>query len=96
MKNRASRLKIEVRTLPQVDVGWMDDAACKGMDTEAWFPTNGGMWWPTPAFKVCASCPVKDQCLEYALVTRQNFGIWGGESERGRDRIRRQRRKKAS
>jgi WhiB family redox-sensing transcriptional regulator len=40
---------------------------------------------------VCRGCIVRAQCLEYALVNSEKFGIWGGMSERERRRIRRQR-----
>ncbi|MEZ5311676.1 MAG: WhiB family transcriptional regulator [Microthrixaceae bacterium] len=37
--------------------------------------------------QVCATCPVKTQCLEYALANRIDHGVWGGTSERERRRI---------
>jgi WhiB family redox-sensing transcriptional regulator len=40
---------------------------------------------------VCRGCEVREQCLEYALINGEKFGIWGGLSERERRRIRRQR-----
>jgi WhiB family redox-sensing transcriptional regulator len=44
------------------------------------------------ARRICADCPVKDLCLEYALVNRIDHGVWGGCSERERRRLLRQRR----
>ena len=44
------------------------------------------------ARKVCADCPVKEPCLEYALTHRIDHGVWGGASERERRRILRRRR----
>jgi WhiB family redox-sensing transcriptional regulator len=44
------------------------------------------------ARRICHSCPVQHECLEYALLEHENHGIWGGESERSRRRIARQRR----
>ncbi len=44
------------------------------------------------ARKVCADCPVKEPCLEYALTYRIDHGVWGGASERERRRILRRRR----
>jgi hypothetical protein len=44
------------------------------------------------AQKVCASCPVRVECLEYALTHRIEHGVWGGASERERRRILRRRR----
>lgn len=37
-----------------------------------------------PAKHVCRTCPVKSECLDYALKYRERFGIWGGLTERGR------------
>ena len=43
------------------------------------------------AKEVCRGCIVREDCLEYALLNGEKFGIWGGMSERERRRIRRQR-----
>ena len=53
------------------------------------FPKRGAS--TREAKSVCAGCEVKDDCLEYALVNGEKFGIWGGLSERERRRLRRQR-----
>ena len=45
---------------------------------------------------VCAACPVKELCLEFALETREAEGIWGGTTARERRRLLRQRRKNAA
>lgn len=57
---------------------WMRDAACKGMDAETWFPDAGGKALAAQAVAVCARCEVAQQCLDYAIDTHANFGIWGG------------------
>ena len=44
---------------------------------------------------ICAQCPVREACLEYALATRERDGVWGGATERERRRMIRQRRKTA-
>ena len=44
---------------------------------------------------VCATCPVRQSCLEYALANRERDGVWGGATERERRRMVRQRRKSA-
>lgn len=41
------------------------------------------------AKKLCASCPVVEQCLDWALENNERFGIWGGLTERERRRMRR-------
>lgn len=69
---------------------WRQRAACTGLDTEIFFPasdTDAG-----PAKAVCATCPVRDQCLEWSLATRQEDGVWGGLTDNERRRLRRRRR----
>ncbi len=73
---------------------WRDSAACK--DTpypELWFPISAtdalGRQQTASAKAVCASCPVAAPCLEYALDTRQDTGIWGGTTEQQRESMRR-------
>jgi WhiB family redox-sensing transcriptional regulator len=48
------------------------------------------------ARRICATCPVREQCLEYALQFRIDHGVWGGCSERERRRILKRRRVAAS
>lgn len=69
------------------DTAWMAEAACKGVDPALFFPERGDDTKPAKA--VCQECPVRAQCLEYALDTRELYGVWGGESERSRRRLRR-------
>lgn len=55
---------------------WMADAACARTDPEAFFPEKGS---GADARKICADCPVRQQCLDMALNLRRNpDGIWGG------------------
>lgn len=64
---------------------WMNDAACRGMDSELFFPGRGEATADVKA--ICGACPVRVECQDYAIGTEQ-FGIWGGLSERERKRIR--------
>lgn len=64
---------------------WMPDANCKEVGPDVMFPSDGtGV---KVAQRVCAGCPVKTQCLEYALEARIEHGVWGQKSERERRRI---------
>ncbi|MFT8395697.1 WhiB family transcriptional regulator [Propionibacterium sp.] len=67
---------------------WQERALCAQTDPEAFFPEKGGS--TREAKKVCQSCTVRAQCLEYALAHDERFGIWGGLSERERRCLRRQ------
>jgi WhiB family transcriptional regulator, redox-sensing transcriptional regulator len=69
-------------------VGWMRHAACGGMDTEMFFPERDHS--SKAAREVCARCPVRPECLDYALAGGDQFGIFGGTSERERRQLRRQ------
>jgi WhiB family redox-sensing transcriptional regulator len=66
---------------------WMSEAACQGVDSDLFFPERGDDL--SGAKAVCRQCPVREDCLEHALVNREHYGIWGGMSERERKRIRR-------
>jgi WhiB family redox-sensing transcriptional regulator len=68
-------------------LSWQTDALCAQTDPEAFFPEKGGS--TRDAKRICTSCEVKAQCLEYALQNDERFGIWGGLSERERRRLRR-------
>jgi WhiB family redox-sensing transcriptional regulator len=61
---------------------WEADAACKGMDPSIFFPVNDDD--ALEAIAVCRACPVRDECLSWALETRERFGVWGGMTEKQR------------
>lgn len=68
---------------------WRGLAACRGMDTELFFPGRGES---SPAAEVaCRSCEVRVECGEQA-IGGERFGIWGGMSERERRHVRALRR----
>ena len=68
-------------------LSWQVDALCAQTDPEAFFPEKGGS--TRDAKKICTTCEVKAECLEYALQNDERFGIWGGLSERERRKLRR-------
>jgi WhiB family redox-sensing transcriptional regulator len=68
-------------------LAWQTDALCAQTDPEAFFPEKGGS--TRDAKRICTSCEVRSQCLEYALQNDERFGIWGGLSERERRRLKR-------
>jgi WhiB family redox-sensing transcriptional regulator len=59
----------------------MWDATCASADPDLFFPREQRDPGNREAKQVCARCPVKDECLEYSLATREEFGIWGGLDE---------------
>ena len=64
------------------DEDWRVQALCAQTDPEAFFPEKGES--PRAAKKVCQACPVRAQCLQFALDHNQRYGIWGGLSARER------------
>ena len=82
--------------MPSRDVTWRARAACRDIDTSWFFPDSEVNADVAPALAVCASCPVREECLEFALTTRQDDGVWGGTTEAERKRIRRRRSKPAA
>lgn len=90
---------------------WSQDAACSGVETDAFFPV-GAQGVPPKleaeyAKSVCVPCPVRSACLAHALTRPEHFGVWGGMDEeeraellrmarRAAERERRQERERAS
>jgi WhiB family transcriptional regulator, redox-sensing transcriptional regulator len=74
---------------------WRADAACSSLDTNLFFPdADAGHEVPSmvsSAKAVCAECPVRQACLEFAIRTRQLDGVWGGHTPEERRSIRRRR-----
>ncbi len=76
-----------------MEPNWMARGLCANQPPETFFPSDGvGV---EVAKRICAMCPVKEPCLEYALANRIDHGVWGGCSERQRRRILKARRKEA-
>lgn len=75
---------------PVALAAWMDQAECKGMDPDIFHPDRGES--KAAAIAICNTCPVKEQCLEHAVVNHED-GVWGGTGYRERQRIRGQRRR---
>nr|WP_197702423.1 MULTISPECIES: WhiB family transcriptional regulator [Corynebacterium] len=71
-----------------VEQEWQEQALCAQTDPEAFFPEKGGS--TREAKRICQGCPVRDDCLEFALEHDERFGIWGGLSERERRRLKRE------
>jgi WhiB family transcriptional regulator, redox-sensing transcriptional regulator len=65
---------------------WRELAACRGAGLDLFFPERGES--AEPARQVCAACPVRQPCLDYAITNRIVHGIWGGLTERERRALR--------
>jgi WhiB family transcriptional regulator, redox-sensing transcriptional regulator len=72
---------------------WQAEAACHDADAELFFSLDETR--QQEALELCAVCPVRQECLEHALVQGEQYGIWGGTREGERRRIMRERRRAA-
>lgn len=79
--------------LAHANYDWRAHSACRDTDPSLFFPvgtTGAALTQIAHAKKVCTECPVTSECLEFALSTNQDSGIWGGTSEEERRSLRRQ------
>ena len=84
----APLLQVVMMPADLAELEWQDKALCAEVDPEIFFPEKGGS--TREAKRVCRSCEVRAQCLEYALENDERFGIFGGFSERERRRLKRE------
>lgn len=91
--------------MPALDTKWMERGLCwntapPGMDKWEFFPNTAEQVESkteqldsyAAARRLCRNCEVVDDCLDYAIRSNQQFGMWGGYTPKERMRIRRQRR----
>jgi WhiB family redox-sensing transcriptional regulator len=70
---------------------WREDAACRDTDPDLFFPvgsTGPALDQIMNAKSVCTACEAQESCLEFALATNQESGIWGGTTEEERRKLR--------
>lgn len=72
---------------------WRDLAACRGADPDLFFPapapgTEAARRQAAQAITFCTGCPVRPECLDFAVSTRQDHGVWGGTAETERASVR--------
>lgn len=68
---------------------WKGRANCAGADTGVFYPARGLS--NETAKQLCSACPVRHDCLEFAIAAGERFGVWGGLGERERRRLTRRR-----
>lgn len=74
------------------DSSWRLRAACRAAEGDLFFAADGERGLAKrrrerAAKAVCVACPVREECAGYAIATREPHGVWGGLSERERERI---------
>jgi WhiB family redox-sensing transcriptional regulator len=82
--------------------GWQRLAACRGEDSAYYFAPSyfekraEKLARESVAKRICAACPVREPCLDFALATREAHGVWGGLNETERRAILKRRALEAS
>ena len=77
--------------MTEPDEDWRSRGACRTADPDLFFPASSTAMSNLQlrqAKIICGRCPVRRQCLDFALATHQVHGVWGGTSERERTRMR--------
>jgi WhiB family redox-sensing transcriptional regulator len=69
-----------------MDNQWMDDAVCRQVGVQEFFPDKGESAKVRIAKEICSTCPVVAECLAFGI--NEPFGIWGGTTEVERRKIR--------
>ena len=75
-------------------MNWDIEAGCQSIDPEVFFPDRPSDH-AAAAKAICRGCPVRKQCLEFALDARLDHGVWGGLTEVERRSLRRSRQRRA-
>lgn len=86
-------IAIETARSWDANLAWRVDAACRDLDPNMFFPvgvTGPAVDQIATAKSICSGCPARAACLEFAITTNQEFGVWGGTSEEERRVLRRQ------
>jgi hypothetical protein len=75
-------MTIELKTVPTIreitNRSWMEQATCRGVDTQRWFLSHPPKHVRRHIARVCSNCPMTRLCLSFALVNNEEFGAWGG------------------
>lgn len=69
----------------QPGYSWQEDASCRGVDADLFFPATEDEAGPAKA--ICETCPVRLACLAFAIERNEKFGVWGGLTEKERARL---------
>ncbi len=82
MSTHTQHLVDWVESILEGDLSWQGDALCAQTDPDAFFPEVGDDTYLAKC--VCRNCPVREECLDFALEHNETIGIWGGKSAKER------------
>jgi WhiB family redox-sensing transcriptional regulator len=85
--SKGSAVELVLSQAPILDQDWRSSGLCAATDPDLWFAV--GAVEHREAKSICRRCPVRSQCLAYAMEAPVDHGIWGGMTERERRRYRR-------
>lgn len=96
MSNQPGNRSIDTAKLPRIRPAgpWTRHAACIGNDTDLWFADTRSPVVYAEAKAICDRCPVKRECLDWALEIRTTHGLWGGLTPHQRRALRTNRRRR--
>ena len=84
-------MKVQILNFDLEQEAWMEEGSCVYANTELFFPVGSSMKaikQSNEAKAICNECVVKIDCLEYAIRTNQDSGVWGGTTEEERKSLR--------
>lgn len=73
---------------------WMKKGKCRGLQTDIFYHEQGHLSINS-AKAICSECPIREQCLDYAMRNRELYGIWGGHTTSERKKLRKDWEEKA-
>jgi WhiB family redox-sensing transcriptional regulator len=66
---------------------WFSQGKCRDFDTDLFYPEPGEVYKSKKAISVCQGCPVRAECLTWAMTEHETFGVWGGLTYRSRTKL---------
>ena len=82
LAKRPAERPVKTQTSTMSPLGaWQDQAACRGTESDIFFPDPSDTAGAALAQSICADCPVRAPCAEHALTAPERYGIWGGLTE---------------
>jgi len=78
---------MHIEAITATDIAWQEQALCAQTGADFFFPEPGSS--VRDAKRICGLCAIRSECLEYALIHDERFGVWGGLSEKERMQLRR-------
>lgn len=89
--NRNTPIGERLSEIALTSPAWFQEAVCASVGGDMWFPEPGQNYFLHEAQRICRSCPVQVECLEWALAEGEKFGVYGGLTAKQREELLKQR-----